>query len=180
MRIHRRSSVLASTAVLGLAVGVGAATADTSDTDHPLAQKITRHGVGEVELGNTHRSLHRRGLVGKLRHGCNLGGPNTRSAKLKAPLEGSVDYTLHNPRRVTNILVTEGGAAKGVGIGDSIRDIKHTFPHARVDHSTDRTFRITLVTVRREHSRTPRFTFGVGTKSHHVRMIGIPFIPICD
>ena len=181
MHIPRRSSLIASTAVLGLAVGVGVAAADTSDTDHPLAQKITRHGVGEVELGNTHRSLHHRELVGKLRHGCNLGGPNTRSARLRAPLEGSVDYTLHNPRRVTNILVTEGGAAKGVGIGDSIRDIKHTFPHARVDHSTDHTFGITLVRVPREHGSTPKFTFGVSTGHvHHVRMIGIPFIPICD
>src|SRR5919205_1134885 len=111
MRTPRSLPILASTAVLGLAVGVGAAVADTSDTDHPFAQKITRHGVGEVELGNTHKSLRHRGLVGKLRHGCNLGGSNTRSAKLKAPLEGSVDYTLHNPRRVTNITVTEGGAA---------------------------------------------------------------------
>jgi hypothetical protein len=181
MHMNRRFQAVASTAVLGLAVGVGAATAETSDTDHPLAQKITRHGVGEVELGNTHKSLRRRDLVGKLRHGCNLGGPNTRSARLKAPLEGSVDYTLHNPRRVTNITITEGGAAKGVGIGDSIRDIKHTFPHARVDHSTDRTFGLTLVSVPREHGNTPRFTFAVSTgHHHHVKLIGIPFIAFCE
>src|SRR4051812_12431831 len=128
MKTPTRLHIVASTAVLGLAVGVGAATADTSDTDHPLAQKITRHGVGEVELGNTHKSLHRRDLVGKLRHGCNLAGPNTRAAKLKSPLKGVVDYTLRNPRRATNITLTAGGAAKGVGIGDSLRDIKHTFP----------------------------------------------------
>jgi hypothetical protein len=181
MQIHRRFPVFASTAALGLAVGVAAATADISDTDHPGAQRITRHGVGEVELGATHKSLHRRDLVGKLRHGCNLGGPNTRAAKLRGGLEGFVDYTLNNPRRVTDITVTEGGAAKGVGIGDSIRDIKHTFPHARVDHSTDRTFRLTLVRVPREHGNTPRFTFGVSTGSHHrVKVIGIPFIAFCE
>src|SRR5918912_978351 len=141
-----------TTAAVGLAVGVAAATADVSDTDHPGAQRITADGVGAVELGDTHRSLHERGLVGKLRHGCELGGPNTRAAKLKAPLEGFVDYTQRNPRRVTDITLTEGGAAKGVGIGDSIKDIKEAFPRARVDHSTDRTFRLTLVTVPREHS----------------------------
>ena len=181
MKIHGRLPILASTALLGLAVGVGAATADTSDTDHPFAEKITRHGVGEVELGNTHKSLRHRGLVGKLRHGCNLGGPNTRAAKLKAPLEGLVNYTLNNPRRVTDITVTEGGAAKGVGIGDSIRDIKHTFPHAKVDHSTDHTFGLTLVRVPREHGNTPRFTFAVSTgHEHHVKLIGIPFIAFCE
>jgi len=171
----------ATTAAVGLAVGVAAATADVSDTDHPGAQRITRHGVGEVELGATHKSLHRRDLVGKLRHGCELGGPNTRAAKLKAPLEGFVNYTLRNPRRVTDITLTEGGAAKGVGIGDSIKDIKETFPRARVNHSTDRTFRLTLVTVPREHSNRTRFTFGVSTGSHHrVKVIGIPFIAFCE
>src|SRR5437868_6265676 len=142
MQIHSRLPVIASTAALGLAVGVAAATADTSD--HPGAQRITASGVGAVELGDTYRALHRRDLVGKLRHGCELGGPNTRSAKLRRPLEGSVDFTLKNPRRATNITVTEGGAAKGVGIGDSIRDIKKAFHRAKVDHSTDHTFGITL------------------------------------
>src|SRR3954466_4875363 len=101
MQTHTRLRIVASTAALGLAAGVAAATADTSD--HPGAQKITAGGVGAVELGDTHKSLHRRDLVGKLRHGCELGGPNTRSAKLKGPLEGSVDYTLKNPRRAMNI-----------------------------------------------------------------------------
>jgi hypothetical protein len=178
MHIHRRFPVIASTAALGLAVGVGAAIADTSD--HPGAQPITGSGVGEVELGTTYHSLHHHELVGKLRHGCELGGPGTRSAKLRSPLEGSVDFTLKNPRRATNITVTEGGAAKGVGIGDSIRDIKKVFEHAKVDHSTDHTFGITIVRVRKEHSHRTKFEFGVSTKSHHVRMIGIPFIAICD
>src|SRR5205085_11219279 len=86
MHIHRRFPAIASTAALGLAVGVAAATADTSD--HPGAQHITASGVGEVELGTTYHALHHRELVGKLRHGCELGGPSTRSAKLRSPLEG--------------------------------------------------------------------------------------------
>ena len=176
MHIHRRLPVIASTAAVGLTVGVAAATAD-----HPGAQKITREGVGAVELGHTHKSLHRRDLVGKLRHGCELGGPNTRSAKLRAPLEGFVNYTLHNPRRVTDITLTEGGAAKGVGFGDSIKDIKEAFPRAKVNHGTDRTFGLTLVTVPRKHGRKTRFTFGVSTGKHHrVKVIGIPFIGFCE
>jgi hypothetical protein len=159
-------------------VGVAAAVADVSD--HPGAQKITRSGVGEVELGTTYKSLHRRDLVGKLRHGCELGGPNTRSAKLRSPLEGSVDFTLNNPRKATNITVTEGGAASGVGIGDSIKDIKKTFERAKVDHSTDHTFGVTLVRVPRKHGSKTRFTFAVSTKSHHTVEIGIPFIAFCE
>jgi hypothetical protein len=178
MHIHKRLHIATTTAVLGLAVGVAAATADTSD--HPGAQRITADGVGGVELGDTFKSLHRRDLVGKLRHGCELGGPNTRSAKLRSPLEGSVDFTLNNPRRATNITVTEGGAARGVGIGDSIRDIKKQFERAKVDHSTDHTFGITLVRVPKKHGHGTRFTFGVSTKSKHVQLIGIPFIAFCD
>jgi hypothetical protein len=169
-----------TTAALGLAVGVAAATADVSDTDHPGAQRITADGVGAVELGATHRSLHERGLVGKLHHGCELGGPSTRSANLKGPLEGSVDYTQNNPRRAVNITLTEGGAAHGVGIGDSIKDIKQEFPRAKVNHGTDRTFRLTLVSIPKKHSNKTRYTFGVSTKSHHVKVIGIPFVAICD
>src|SRR5947208_9939368 len=170
MHIHRRLPVVASTAALVLGGGVAAAIADTSD--HPGAQKITASGVGEVELGTTFKSLHRRDLVGKLRHGWELGGPNTRSAKLRRPLEGLVNFTLKNPRRATDITVTEGGAAKGVGIGDSIRDIKKAFHRAKVDHSTDHTFGLTLVRVPKKHSHRIKFEFGVSTKSHHVRMIG--------
>ena len=181
MQIHRHLPAIASTAALGLAVGVGAATADVSDTDHPGAQPITAHGVGAVELGDTYKSLHRRDLVGKLRHGCELGGPNTRSARLREPLEGSVDFTLSNPRKATNITVTSGGAARGVGIGDSIKDIKQTFHRAKVDHSTDHTFGLTLVRVPKEHSKKTRFTFAVTTgKHHHVKLIGIPFIAFCE
>jgi hypothetical protein len=178
MHIHRRLPVVAATAVAGLAFGVAAAVADTSD--HPGAQKITAGGVGAVELGDTHHSLHERGLVGKLRHGCELGGPNTRAAKLKGPLEGFVDYTLKNPRRAVNITLTEGGAAHGVGFGDSIKDIKQEFPRAKVNHGTDRTFQLTFVSVPKKHSNKTRFTFGVSTKSHHVKVIGIPFVSICD
>jgi hypothetical protein len=178
MHIHKPLHIVTATATLGLAVGVAAATAEAPD--HPGAQSITASGVGAVELGDTYHSLHHRDLVGKLRHGCELGGPNTRSATLRKPLRGSVDFTLKNPRKATNITLTKGGAASGVGFGDSIKDIKKEFPRAKVDHSTDSTFRLTLVREPKKHSNATRFTFGVSTKSKHVKVIGIPFIAICD
>ena len=86
--------------------------------------------------------------------------PNTRSAKLKAPLKGSVNYTLHNPRKVDSITITGGAKARGVGIGATIPQIKAKFPHATVDHSTDQVFQLTLVkTPKRPH----------GARAHHVR-----------
>src|SRR5215204_3740822 len=90
-------------------------------------KKITSEGVGKVKLGATHASLREQGLVGVLRPGCELGGSDTRSARLKPPLRGSVDYTLVNPRKVVAITVRGGAAARGVGIGATIAQIKAKF-----------------------------------------------------
>ena len=99
------------------------------------AAKISPTRVDGVHLGDTHADLHARGKVGPIRPGCELGGPNTRSAKLKAPLKGSVNYTLSSPRKVDSITITGGAKARGVGIGATIPQIKAKFPHAKVDHS---------------------------------------------
>src|SRR5438132_1039820 len=121
--------------------------------------KITASGVGGVKLGKTYKVLHDKGLIGGIRHGCELGGPNTRSAKLRAPLHGSVDFTLTSPRKVTDITITGGATARGVGIGATLADIKAVFPKAKVDHSTDSTFEVTLVTVPK--SEGGKITFAV-------------------
>jgi hypothetical protein len=114
-----------------------------------------------------------------MRPGCEL-APNTKSAKLKAPLKGSVNYTLHNPRRVDNISITGGAKARGVGIGATIAQIKAKFPHAAVDHSTDSVFQLTLVrTPKRPHGRG-RITFGVSTQTKRTTIIGVPFIAFCE
>jgi len=118
--------------------------------------------------------------VGKIRPGCELGGPNTRSARLLGPLKGSVNYTLGSPRRVDNISVTGGATARGVGIGATIAQIKAKFPRAKVDHSTDQVFQLTLVrTPKRPHSRG-RVTFGVSTQTKRTTIIGVPFIAFCE
>lgn len=141
-------------------------------------KKITAEGVGKVKLGATHASLREQGLVGVLRPGCELGGPQTRSARLKAPLSGSVDYTLDNPRKVVAITVRGGAAARGVGIGATIPQIKAKFPHAKVDHSLEDIGLFTLVIVPKRDGG--RFEFGVDTATKRTTHIGVPRIPLCE
>jgi hypothetical protein len=141
-------------------------------------KKVTASGVGGVKLGMTYRQLRARHLVGPIRPGCELGGPNTRSAALRAPLRGSVDFTQTRVRKVIGIDVTKGAAANGVGLGATIAEIKAAFPHARVDHSTDTTFEFTEVRVRKVDGGP--FVFAVDTGTHKATAIGVPDLAICD
>jgi hypothetical protein len=150
----------------------GAAPAQTA------AAKITRTGVDGVKLKRTYKQLRRRGKIGKIRPGCELGGPNTRSARLRKPLKGVVNFTLKRPRRVMDITVRGGATARGVGIGERIKDIKAAYPKAKVDHSTDQTYRFTLVRVPR--SGGGRLQFAVATSTKRITAIGIPRIAVCD
>jgi hypothetical protein len=113
-----------------------------------------------------------------MRGGCPLGGTDTRSARLKRPLRGSVDFTRRTPRKIRNITVRGGAKARGVGIGATIREIKRAFPKARVDHGTDETFGLTLVKVPRDGGG--KLQFGVDTKTDKTTIIGVPFIAFCE
>ena len=169
MRLLRPSLALAILVALS-AAGVALA----------AAAKITPVRVDGVHLGDTHADLRARGKVGPIRPGCELGGPNTRSAKLKAPLQGSVNYTLSSPRKVDSITITGGARARGVGIGSKIPAILAKFPNATVDHSTDQVFQLTLVkTPKRPHSGG-RIMFGVSTQTKRTTIIGVPFIAFCE
>jgi len=139
--------------------------------------KITPSGVGAVKIGDTYKSLHSRGLIGKIGPGCELGGPNTRSAKLKVA-KGTVNFTLKSPRKVTDITVNGGAKARGVGVGATIKQIKAKFPKAKVDHSTDDTFELTLVRIPK--SGGGKLMFGVSTKTHKTTLIGVPAIAFCE
>jgi hypothetical protein len=140
--------------------------------------KITPHRVGAVKLGAKHARLQARGLVGRLRAGCELAGPNTRVARLRAPLRGTVQLSTNAARRVTSIQVTGGAKARGVGIGDRIADIKAAFPKARVDHSTDETFAFTRVHVRKAGGGP--VSFAVDTGTHRITLIGVPELAVCE
>ena len=58
------------------------------------------------------------------------------------------------------------------------RDIKDAFPKAKVDHSTDETFLLTLVKIPRDGGGKLRF--GVSTKTDRVTQIGVPYIAFCE
>lgn len=158
-----------------VAVGSGAAPADTGLA---AAKTITASGVDGVKLGKTYRRLREQGLVKKIRRGCELGGPNTRSARLRAPLKGQVNFTPQSPRRVTDITVGGGARARGVGIGAKIPAIKAAYPKAKVDHRTDEVLALTLVKIPKNGAG--KLQFGVSTKTKQVTVIGVPFIAFCE
>src|SRR3954449_2580160 len=148
-------------------------------TAYAAAAVITPVRVDGVHLGDTHADLRARGKVGPIQPGCEL-APNTRSAKLKAPLKGSVNYTLSSPRKVDSITITGGARARGGGIGSKIPAILPKFPNATVSHSTDQVFQLTLVkTPKRPHSGG-RIMFGVSTQTKRTTIIGVPFIAFCE
>jgi hypothetical protein len=162
-------------------VGIGAAALGSGVAPAEIggaAPKITASGVGAVKLGALHADLRQQGLVGPIRRGCELGGPTTRSAKLKPPLQGSVDYTLVKPRTVTNITIRGGARARGVGIGSKIRAIKAAFPKAKVDKSTGPVFGIWLVKIPKNGGG--RIQFAVSTTTKRTTLIGVPFIAFCE
>ena len=159
------------------AVAVGSAAAPPARD--AAAAKITPTRVDGVHLGDTHADLRARGKVGPIRPGCELGGPNTRSAKLRLPLKGGVNYTLSSPRRVDSITITGGARARGVGIGAKIPAILAKFPNATVDHSTDQVFQLTLVQTP-ERPNGGRITFGVSTQTKRTTIMGVPFIAFCE
>jgi hypothetical protein len=169
-------------AVVAAAVGAGvlAIGSSASPSASGAVAKISPVRVDGVHLGDTHADLRARGKVGPIRPGCELGGPNTRSARLRAPLKGTVNYTFGSPRRVDNISVTGGARARGVGIGATIAQIKAKFPRAKVDHSTDEVFLLTLVRTPKRPNGRGRITFGVSTQTHKTTIIGVPFIAFCE
>jgi hypothetical protein len=167
-------TIAATAACTALAVGPAAAPGESGNA---AAKRITAAGVGNVKLGKTFRQLRDAGLVGRLRPGCEL-AENTRSARLKAPLRGQVNFTQSNPRKVTDITIRGGAKARGVGIGATIPQIKAKFPKAKVDHSTDAVFGITLVRVPKNGGG--RIKFAVDVDTHKVTLIGVPIIAFCE
>lgn len=166
-RAVRLTAVAAVAALLGAGIGSAA-----------TSKPITAEGVGGVKLGKKHSKLRAQGLVGRMRPGCELGGPRTRSARLRRPLRGVVNYTTRRPRRVRDITIQRGAAARGVAVGDRMRDIKAAFPKRRVNHGTDETFGVTLVTIPRRAGG--RITFAVDVDTRRITLIGVPHVAFCE
>lgn len=141
-------------------------------------EKATKRGVGDVELGATHRALRAEGLVGPQEPGCELGGTDRKAAQLRDRLEGAVELTRARPRRVRSILVTKGAEARGVGIGARRRDIRRAFPHARFEDGTEEVFGVTLATVPRRDGG--RMQFALDAETRRVTLIGVPYVAFCE
>jgi hypothetical protein len=172
----RRTLAVTAALILTGAITVGAS-ADPP-TARIAAKKITAKGVGQVKLGMTFQELREKGLVGKLRPGCEFGGPETRSARLRSPLRGHVDFSLTTPRKVTNIAIRRGARARGVKVGDRIKDIKDAYPKAKVNKATEEVFGVWLVRVPKNGGG--RITFSVPVDTKRIDLIGVPFIPFCE
>jgi hypothetical protein len=172
-----RSRVLLICAVAAGATAIGAGAA-AAITVRATPKHITAAGVGAVKLGRTHASLHAAGLVGKIHPGCELGGPRTRAANLRAPLKGFVDYTQTSPRKVVDIYISGGATARGVGIGATQSEVKQAFPKMIVDHGTEDVFQITLLKIPKTDGGRMQFALDVKTKK--VTAIAVPYFAFCE
>ncbi len=173
----RLTRTIVATAALG-ALAIAPAAATPGSAGSAAAKKITPAGVGQVKLGRTFGELRDAGLIGRLRPGCELSGPNTRFARLKAPLSGTVDFTRTTPRRVKRVTVRGGAKARGVGIGATISQIKTAFPKATVDHSTEALFNITLVKIPKDGGG--RIQFAVDVDTDKTTLIAVPRLAFCE
>jgi hypothetical protein len=172
-----RSRLLLICAATAGAAAIGTA-ASPALTVRATPKQITAAGVGAVKLGRTHASLYAAGLVGKIRPGCELGGPQTRGANLRAPLRGFVDYTTTSPRKVVDIYIRGGATARGVGIGATQSKVKQAFPKMIVDHSTEDVFQITLLKIPKTGGGRMQFALDVKTKK--VTAIAVPYFAFCE
>jgi hypothetical protein len=174
MNRHRAAAVLATLALSSVAVAGGGVSAHPG---HDEAQ-VTAKGAGKAKLKKGYATLRRQGVIYKIQRGCELGGGKTRSARLKAPLEGQVNFTLRSPRRVAQVTITGGAAAKGVGIGATIEEIQAAFPNATVNRDTEEVFGVTLVSVPKVDGG--RFEYAVSTATGQATTIGIPRVSFCE
>lgn len=165
----------AALAALVVASALAAAPALAGPAALPVVKPA---GVGGVGLGKLYSAMRAEHRVGPLRAGCELAGPQARSARLLAPLRGSVDLTDSAPRTVRVITVRGGATARGVGVGASEAKLRRAFPGVRIDRSTVGTFGIALATVPK--GAGGRLQFALGAETGKVTLIGIPRIPFCE
>lgn len=174
----RRLSLLAALVAIGALTAATTTAAPATETAGAAPPEITRSGVGAVKLGKTYKQLRRQKLVGKIRRGCELGGPNTRSAALRKPLRGTVDFTQNRKRKVTNITIFGGAKARGVGRGGTLSQIQDAFPNAQVERGAEETLGVTLVNIPR--SDGGKFQFALDVRTEKVTAIGVPYIAVCE
>jgi hypothetical protein len=75
-------------------------------------------------------------------------------------------------------MILGGARARGVKVGDRIRDVKDTYPRAKVDRSTEEVFGVWLVRVPRGGGG--RIMFSVPVDTRRINRIGVPVTPFCE
>ncbi|HEY7074584.1 MAG TPA: hypothetical protein VH418_04420 [Solirubrobacteraceae bacterium] len=154
--------------LLAVTALVGATAVPLADAAAP---KITSKGVGRVLLGRTSHGLRSEHLIGRVKSaGCDAAGPTLRAARLRAPLKGFVQFI--RPRlRATQITITGGAKARGVGVGSTVRAVRRAFPKAKVK----RILGFKVVDVPRGGGGPLQFLI-----EGKVSQIGIPGIAFCE
>ncbi len=124
------------------------------------------------------KSLHRRGLIGRVRKGCEL-DPGQRVAPLRGPFSGWAIFS-EGHYRLTSIQVESGAeTARGVGIGSTAREARAAYPSA--DWSSPREMYplpVGLLTVVKNHHAKLSFLFDPNT--YRVESILIPSPNFCE
>ena len=168
---------LAAAALTGTAAGAVVAVAPAAPA-RTAAVEVTRTGAGKVRLGRTYRRLRDAKAIWRIRPGCEPAGPSSRSAALRRPLRGSVEFTQTSPRRAAFITIRAGARARGIGVGSTLKALRKAFPKARIDRRTEEIFRFTTVHIPRRGGG--RFDFAVSLATKRVTEIGIPGLFLCD
>jgi hypothetical protein len=166
------------TALVALVAGSLAGSGATGLSLAPRLTIVKPGSVGEIELGDTIRSLSDRKLIGVLRPGCEL-DPGQRFARLKPPLKG-VAVFFHGGKRLSSIVV-EGGAetASGIQVGSTVREAREAYPKAEYDPpGSNEPFVEGFLWVNR--ASNPKMTFLIEHRSKRVLSISVPSVNFCE
>src|SRR3954452_25510813 len=167
--------------VLALALALTLHTNQRASATPLLAKRaeiITPHGVGQLHLGATVASLHRRHLSRGLRPGCEL-DPGQRVARLRPPLKGFAVFAA-GKKRLTSIAIDSGAeTAKHTGIGSTPKEARAAYPNAlyKPPGSVEPFAEGFLFINSIAH---PQMTFIFDSKTHLISEIDVPAPNFCE
>jgi hypothetical protein len=139
---------------------------------------ITPHGVGQLHLGATVASLHRRHLIRGLHPGCEL-DPGQRVARLRPPLKGFAVFAA-GKKRLTSIAIDAGAeTVKHIGIGSTPKEARAAYPNAlyKPPGSLEPFAEGFLFINNIAH---PKMTFIFDSKTHLISEIDVPAPNFCE
>lgn len=139
---------------------------------------ITPHGAGGLRLGATVKALHRKGLIGGLRKGCELDA-GQRIAPLRAPLQGWAVF--ESGHKKLSSFTIEGGAetASHIDIGSTATEARTAYPTALYQApGTADPFAEGFLWV--PNTSKPKMTFIIEPDSRQVEAISVPSPSFCE